>query len=145
MLRRTAFLVALLLAPTAFSQVQFSSGETILRGTLLKNESPARLVLNPGTRAMKTIDLTGLEAELKNYHSGTKVEICARLNLAAQKINLQAELKKIRPLAPNEALMIYTGDVKNCGCGNFGKYFESPLTGESLPNPGCDPHPEIKK
>ena len=145
MLRRTAFLMALLLAPMAFSQVQFSSGETLLRGTLVKNDSLVRLVLNPRTRAMKTLDLAGLEAELKSYPSGTKVEICARLDLAAQKINLQGELKKIRPLAPNEATLIYTGDVKNCGCGNFGKFFESPLTGESLPNPGCDPHPEIKK
>jgi hypothetical protein len=129
----------MIISVQASAQVRFEKGEINLRGTLIfdKKLKEPRLTVNSGNRAMKSFELeSGKISELlKNYKSGTKVEVCMDMKEAGSEGKLRAELLKIRPLAPNEAVLVYTGTLKGCasqkGCKEFGKNIESSLLGDS--------------
>ena len=121
---------------SAEAQVKFEPGEINLRGTLiLKKKQPPTLVINSGNRAMKSFLLNHkeLDKQLKDYVSGTKVEVC--MNMTEVESKLSGELLKIRPLAPNEGILTYTGTLKGCktskGCKEFGKSMEASLLGDT--------------
>jgi hypothetical protein len=132
----TVFVAVFISMSIAYAQVEFENGEINLRGTLiLKTKQPPTLVVNSGNRAMKSFELKPDEKNrlLSEYTSGTKVEVC--MNVTEVKNKLQAELIKIRPLAPNEGVLVYTGKIKGCakskGCKEFGKTIEASLLGEN--------------
>lgn len=129
MSRRTAFLIVTLLSSLSLAQIH-------LRGMLLIRKESAALVLNPKARSMKSFSVN--KELVKNYKSGTKVAVCGQIQTD------KFEVQKIRPLGPNEAYFIYSENMEKCGCSDFDKYYESPLSGESIENPGCEPHPESK-
>src|SRR4051812_1293271 len=109
MFRRTAYLVIFFLSFKAHSQVIFENGEVNLRGTLIfKTEKDARLVVNAGTRSMKSFKVSSQDFAkiIKPYKSGTKVEACVYLSA-------ENKILKIRPLGPTEAVFIYGGTIKS--------------------------------
>ncbi|MGZ3691091.1 MAG: hypothetical protein ACXVAX_06295 [Pseudobdellovibrio sp.] len=133
MFRRTINLIFILFSLQLQAQAVFENGEVNLRGTLIfKNEKNARLVVNAGTRAMKSFALSSSDfsKNIKPYKSGTKVEACVTIKDGA------AELVKVRPLAPTEAVFIYGGTIRACpaskGCKNFDKVTEAPLLSDSM-------------
>lgn len=137
MFRRTlgAVMLALLFTLTARAQLQLEAGEMHLRGILSRDSQKKEyLVLNEKTRAMKTLTLVSsiTETKLADYPSGTAVEVCLALQAEnEEESNQRAEVLKIRPLGPDEAVLIYTGVVKSCkpnkGCSDFGQYLEAPM------------------
>ena len=143
MFRRTLSAIVLvssvLLSATALAQVNFGTGEINLRGTLIfeKKFKNARLAVNSGNRAMKSFQLNAdkLQELLKLYKSGTKIEACIDMKEQLDGGKLKADLLKLRPLGPDEAVLVYTGKIKGCavskGCKEFGKTIESSLLGES--------------
>lgn len=141
MFRRTlsALVLTTIISFPVFAQVRFEKGEINLRGTLIfnKKQKEPRLTVNAGNRAMKSFELSSdkISELLKNYKSGTKVEVCMDMKEPNSDGKLKAELLRIRPLAPNEAVLVYTGTLKGCapqkGCKEFGKNIESSLLGDS--------------
>ncbi len=139
MFRRTLNLVLFFFSLQGHTQVIFENGEVNLRGTLIfKNEKDARLVVNAGTRSMKSFSVSTKEFAkvVKPFKSGTKVEACLNISLDSKKNNTPAELVKIRPLGPTEAVFLYSGTIKSCpvnkGCKNFDKAMEAPLLSDSI-------------
>jgi hypothetical protein len=143
MFRRTAcaltVLTTLVFSQFTFAQVNFGEGEINLRGTLIfeKKFKNARLTVNSGNRAMKSFQLNSgkLSELLKLFKSGTKVEACIDMKEQLDGGKLKADLLKLRPLGPDEAVLVYTGKIKGCpatkGCKEFGKTIESSLLGDS--------------
>jgi len=123
------------------SQLSFSFeltyGEILLRGTLVKAGNNFHLILNPKSRNMKVLDLAVKDLEgLKKYDSGVNVEVCVDLKIEKKKSNIQSELLNIRPLAPGEAIILYSQTVKSCppgrGCRNFGIPLEASAFSEFI-------------
>lgn len=142
MFRRTlgALIASILLfSLPLLAQVNFGEGEINLRGTLIfeKKFKNARLSVNSGNRAMKSFQLSSdkLQELLKLYKSGTKIEACIDMKEQLDGGKLKAELIKLRPLGPDEAVLVYSGKIKGCaptkGCREFGKNIESSLLGST--------------
>lgn len=140
MCRRSTFLIILfILNVKAHAQVLFESGEVNLRGTLIfSNSKDARLVVNAGTRSMFSFDLStsNYNKIIKPYKSGTLVDICLDIKSDNKKSNRQAQILKIRPLGPTEAVILYSGTIKACsrrqGCQHFEKVIEGSILAESI-------------
>ena len=132
-------LIFLVFSQMAWSQVNFGEGEINLRGTLIFENKfkNARLTVNSGNRAMKSFQLDSdkLSELLKLYKSGTKIEACINMKEQFDGGKLKADLLKLRPLGPDEAVLVYTGQLKGCaatkGCKEFGKPIESSLLGST--------------
>lgn len=146
MSRRTHILIAaFLFSALAHAQVQFSEGEVLLRGTLISTEGAYHLVVNPETRSMSVLDLTPTKDVkfISQYKSGTKVEACVAVEKQTElTLNRAAQLTKIRPLSPSEAVIIYPSQMPVCtkgkGCVKFGEKlkgiaFASALAAQGLP------------
>lgn len=143
MFRRTIsaliLIVSIFSSSGVYAQVNFGTGEINLRGTLIfqKKFKNARLTVNSGNRAMKSFQLNSdkLQELLKLYKSGTKIEACIDMKEQLDGGKLKADLLKLRPLGPDEAVLVYTGKIKGCaptkGCKEFGKTIESSLLGDS--------------
>lgn len=141
MFRRTigALVATLLFSIPIFAQVNFGEGEINLTGTLIfeKKFKNARLAVNSGNRAMKSFQLNSdkLQELLKLYKSGTKIEACIDMKEQLDGGKLKADLIKLRPLGPDEAVLVYTGKIKGCaptkGCKEFGKSIQNSLLGSS--------------
>ena len=80
---------------------------------------------------MKSFILSSSDFEktIKAYKSGAKIEAC--INIKSD----TAELVKLRPLGPKEAVFIYSGTIKACpatkGCKNFDKSIEEQIHSDS--------------
>lgn len=135
--RTTVALITLILLCSSplMAQVNFGEGEINLTGTLVfeRKMKNARLVVNSGNRAMKSFQLNSdkLQEQLKLYKSGTKIEACINMKEQFDGGKLKADLIKLRPLAPDEAVLEYTGKIKGCaatkGCKEYGKNIQSSL------------------
>lgn len=137
---KTALVASILIfSAPLLAQVNFGEGEINLTGTLIfeKKIKNARLAVNSGNRAMKSFQLNSdkLQELLKLYKSGTKIEACIDMKEQLDGGKLQADLIKLRPLGPDEAVLVYTGKIKGCaptkGCKEFGKNIQSSLLGST--------------
>lgn len=117
MLGRTIILI-FLLSPSIFSlrianaMVQVSAGYAVLQGAYVIQEGVRYLVLNPGSRNMFSLALVKnkLPFEISALASGTKVEVCARIEL--DKLgNGTATLLDLRPLYPLERMQSFDGQL----------------------------------